>query len=388
MTLLNHIVTVQLCPQATTELIEKLPQCLEQLQTEKNRLTALLLRLSDLPAGNPRRTAAVRYWQRSVVRLLDVLRGYADASRADKAVAVHYEAATQLLLDIMTGLEQHFRDDLSPELLLPQTYARLARSLFLQRLLKSDRGMSLLGLEAPFRRLVLEPVWDFLERPEESITFGELFYLRDLVTKLLIFTHPAHAGSGNPGVDIHHLLVSLNFNAAGYFLYCVEAVRREMYRYSSLRERMKVLAWCTRELRRITPDRRYRSLRPGGFPIRDQLLVWLEEERIFIRHLMAPARERPEDASWSTRLTVPQAALMARVYLEEGLIKTASLQQVFSSLADMLHLRKADAVAEDIFRFKYQNPSLSTVTACKQWIGRVLDRLNDYETQLRTGADI
>ncbi|WP_341834623.1 hypothetical protein WJU16_16720 [Chitinophaga pollutisoli] len=387
MTLLNHIITVHLCPQASTEMNEKLPQCLEQLQTEKNRLIALFLRLADLPAGNPRRTAAVRYWQRSVVRLLDVLRGYDDISRAHKAIATHYEEATQLMLEIMTSLEQHFRDDLSPELLLPQTYARVARSLLLPRLLKADKGMSLVGIEAPFRRLVLEPAWNFMERPEESITFGELFFLRDLITKLLIFTHPAHAGSGDPVRDIHHLLVSLNFNAAGYFVYCVEAVRREMYRYESLRERMKVLAWCTRELKRRQPDSRLRVLRPGGFHIRDQLLVWLQEERIFIRQLMAPARETAEAASWSTRLTVPQAALMARVYLEEGLVKTASLQQVFTSLADMLHLRKADAGAEDSFRVKYQHPSLSTVTACKQWIARVLVRLNDYETQLRTGAD-
>lgn len=386
MNLLNHIVTVQLCPQAHTEMSDSFPSSLEQLQTEKNRVTALLLRLSDLPAGNPRRAAAVRFWQRTVARLLEVLRSY-ETAPGPQVYASHYASASQLLLPVMTGLEQHFRDDLAPELLLPHSYARTARSLLMPRMLQADRGMARLGLEAPFRRMVLDPVWSFVERPEETISFGELFFLRDLLTQLLLFTHPGQVSPESARVDIHHLLVSANFNATGYFLYCVEEVRREMYKFSGLRERVKVLRWCIRELKRIPPADRQKGLRPGSFPIRDQLLVWLEEERIFIRHLMAPAPVAVEDPSWSTSLTVPQAALMARVYLEEGLVKTASLQQVFISLADMLHLGKSDAVAEDTFRAKYQNPSLSTITACKQWIVRILDRLNDFESHLRTGSE-
>ena len=386
MTLLNHIVTVQLCPQALTEMIGEVPQCLEQLQSEKNRVTALLLRLSDLPAGNSRRTAAVRYWQRTVARLLDVLRNYEDTPGAH-GFTRHYAAATQQLLQVMTGLEQHFRDDLAPDLLLPHAYARSARSILLPRMLQAERGMGRLNIDAPFRRLMLEPVWNFLERPEERITFGELFFLRDLLTRLLFFTYPGSTTADRAMIDVHHLLVDLNFNAAGYFVFCVESVRREMLKYRSFRDRMRVLAWCLREVKRIPPADRQKGLRPGSFPIRDQLIVWLEEERIFIRHLMAPVARITDGAPWTTRLTVPQAALMARVYLEEGLVKTASLQQVFVSLADMLHLRKADTIAEDAFRVKYQNPSLSTVTACKQWIGKILDRLNDYESQMRTSAD-
>lgn len=386
MTLLNHIVTVQLCPQSLTEMSGSIAQCLEELQTEKNRVTALLFRLSDLPAGNPRRTAAVRYWQRTVIRLLSVLRCY-ESLPGYQPLLAHYDSAAMQLLQVMTGLEQHFRDDLAPELLLPHAYARSARSALLPRMLQADRGMARLALEAPFRRMVLEPVWNFVERPEESISFGELFFLRDLVSSLLLFVQARMASADTARIDVHHVLVGLNFNAAAYFVYCVDAVRREMYRFASLRERLKVLAWCTRELKRTPPANRQKGLRPGSFPIRDQLLVWLEEERIFIRHLMAPQPEPAGAAPWTTRLTVPQAALMARVYLEEGLVKTGSLQQVFTSLADMLHLRKADAGEEDAFRSKYQNPSLSTVTACKQWIARVLDRLNDYESQLRTSAD-
>ncbi len=283
--------------------------------------------------------------------------------------------------------EQHFREDLSPELLIPQAYARTARSSLLPRMLQADRGLARLGLEAPLRRLILEPVWYFIEQPEERISFGELFFLRDLVSQLMLFTHPGNASADSARIDIHHLLVSINFNSAGYFEYFVDAVRKEMCRFAGLRERLKVLTWCRRELKAILPSDRRKGLRPGSFTVRDQLLVWLEEERIFIRYLMAPVADMVEGEPWSTRLTVPQAALMARVYMEEGLVRPSSLQQVFTSLADMLGLRKSDTGAEDAFRSRYQHPSLSTITACKQWMMKVLDRLNDYELQLRRPAD-
>lgn len=387
MTLLNHIVTLQLCPQALSAKSDSIPQSLEQLHAEKNRITALMLRLSDLPAGNSRRTAAVSFWQRTIVRLLDVLHSYEEVP-GSQAFSAHYTTAAASLLQVMTGLEQHFPDDLSPEWLLPHAYARAARTMLLPRLLQADREMTRLSLEAPLRRIILEPVWNFLERPEERISFGELIFLRNLIAKLLLFAHPAHAAADNARLNIHHLLVSINFNAAGYFVYCVEALRLHMHTIPGLRERMKLLGWCMRELKNIPPVSRENGLRPGCFPIREQLLVWLKEERIFIRHLMSPALPAGAENTWSTRLTVPQAALMARVYMEEGLVKTASLQQVFTTLAGILHLRKADTGEEDAFRIKFQNPSLSTVTACKQWIGKVLDRLNDYESQLRTSSDL
>ncbi len=97
MTLLDHLISVQLCPQVLTKMSGNAAQCIEQLQAEKTRITGLLFRLSDLPAGNPRRTAAVRYWQRTITRLLDVLRCYTDAPGVH-ALQPHYADAAQQLL--------------------------------------------------------------------------------------------------------------------------------------------------------------------------------------------------------------------------------------------------------------------------------------------------
>jgi hypothetical protein len=126
-----------------------------------------------------------------------------------------------------------------------------------------------------------------------------------------------------------------------------------------------------------------------GFSIKHQLAAWLEEERIFIRTLIETTQKPAvyPDEEMRAFAAIPQAALMARVYMEEGIIRSTSVRQLFSTVAGMLQLKKTDAGMEDVFRLRFFNPSLATVMTCKDWLSRMLERLNDYEDKMRGQAE-
>lgn len=393
----NQFVTVQLSPEMLVNHTGDLPAYLGRVREEKLRITGQLLELSSSP-GNAAHAAMVPQWQNMCVELLDAIhrfrfshRATLPASAAPDEIDVFYNAVEEMLQAVLVAMEQHFSGFLQPGLLLPLSYAARARQQLQPRLKAAERELKKCGLDPDLLELVLAPVKHFTGDADVRPCFHELHWYRELLGQLLTAASFESVPAEQFNLEMHFLLVHLNFNSAEYFLYCTSRMRRWLRQFSDMQGRVNTLTWCIREIRNIPPFRDGKGFQLNGFPIKDQLAAWLEEERIFIRTLMEtmaqPPAASPEEEKMRAFLTLPQVALMARVYMEEGIIRSTSVQQLFSTVANMLQLKKTDAGVEDVFRLKFFNPSLATVMTCKSWLNRVLDRLNDYEDQMRAYTD-
>ncbi|MBO9152259.1 hypothetical protein ACFOTA_08580 [Chitinophaga sp. GCM10012297] len=390
----NQFVTVQLSPEMLVKNTGSLPAYLSRVQEEKLRITGQLLELSSSPE-DPAHAAMIRQWQNMCVELLDTIhrfrfghRATLPASAAPDETDIFYGSVEEMLQAVLVAMEQHFSKLLLPGLHLPLSYAARARQQLQPRLKAAERELKKSGLDPDLLELVLAPVKRFTGDADVRISFQELAYYRDLLGQLVTAASFESVPADQFNLEAHFLLVHLNFNSAEYFLYCTSRMRRWLRQFSDMQGRVNTLTWCIREIRNIPPFRDGKGFQANGFHIKDQLAAWLEEERIFIRTLMTtiaqpPAAANPEEEKMTAFLAIPQAALMARVYMEEGIIRSTSVQQLFAAVANMLQLKKTDAGMEDVFRLKFFNPSLATVTTCKNWLSRVLDRLNDYEDQMR-----
>ncbi|RPD38105.1 hypothetical protein [Chitinophaga barathri] len=394
----NDFVTVQLSPETLVNNTDNLPAYLSRVQEEKLRITGQLLELSATPCEGQPHAAVIQEWQAMCVNLLEALHRFRFSHRATMAASaepdktdVFYGAVEEMLQAVLVGLEQHFRDCLLPDLPLPLSYAARARQQLKPRVNEAERELKKCGLDTDLLALLLEPVKQFIDDADVRLCFRELTYYREMLSQLLTAASFEPVPAEQFNLQVHYLLVHLNFNSVEYFLYCTSRLRKWLKQFSNMQDRINTLTWCIKEIKTIPPFPRSKGFRATGFPIKDQLNAWLEEERIFIRTVMETMTYKtevsPEEEKMRAFLTIPQAALMARVYMEEGIIRSASIQQIFSTVADMLQLKKMDAGMEDVFRLKFFNPSLATVMTCKSWLNRVLDRLNDYEDQMRAYID-
>lgn len=409
MTTLNQFVTVQLSPEALVNATDHLQHYREQVRAEKRQITRQLLEISYATLGAAEREAAIQPLQVDIMRLLDTLYYYrishqaaSEGAQTPDELTLFYGEVEDMLQEILIGLEQHFPECLSPDLPLPFSYAVRAREQLWVRLTELEVLLSRQELDGTLQELVFRPVKDFLLNTEERLNFRALAYIRELLSQLYITGTLKMVPPDKFHLQVHSILLHLNFNAIEYYLYCISRLRAWLKGYPHLRGRIACLTWFIKEVKSIPLKGREVALYPSGSPIAGQLYAWMEEERIFLQNVYEESIGQPAlfqrrkenegtaDAlaeKLQTNLTVSQLALMLRIYIEEGIIKCTSLQQVLFFMTGFMKVRKPGTIGEESFEVKYYNPSLSTITACKSWLSRLTERLNDHEKKMRAYID-
>ncbi|MGX5820202.1 hypothetical protein ACWKWU_18545 [Chitinophaga lutea] len=394
MTTFNLFVTAQLHPDILIQAQEHLPQYRAQVQAEKRRIMEYLLTLSGPRILFAERTAAVQRLQAEISRQLDTLHLYRQCCRslhaAMKAPATdHFYAwLEECWHEVLTALEQHFSECLAPALV-PYSYAQQARRHLHFRLRELEVWLDRRQADAVLRDLALRPVRDFIRHTEQQPDFLRLLYLRELTSRLYVLLVIKELPPAHTDRYIHRLLLQANFNAMEYFAYCTGRVRASLKQYDQLGDRLTCLSWYIREVKRMPRKTGRLALDPGGCSIVAQLHAWLEEERIVLRHLHASGsearRQRHTPAPAQTSLTLPQAALLLRLFVEEGLVRTLPVQQLRRFLETMF--RPGMPLDEDTVDNRYRHSGLSTITACKHWLARLTARLQEHENWARTCTD-
>ncbi len=310
----NRFVTVQLAPEMLAHRMNSLPGYLRRAQEEKLRITGRLLGLFSSPAGAARE-AEVRHWQSLCVELLETLQRFRASGLASGDIGTFYDSLEEMLYAVLVALEQHFGEHLLPDLAVPRRYAEEARRQLGARLIAAERELKKNGLDPNLLVIVLSPVKQFVDDADTRICFRELSYYRELLSRLLTTAIFEPEPLEYFSLQIHFLLIHLNFNAAEYFLYCTHGVRKWLRGFSDMQSRVNTLTWCIREVRNIPLYRDGGVCLVKGFPVKHQLAAWLEEERIFLRALTETTQENaaaPGEEKARAFVAVLQAALMAR----------------------------------------------------------------------------
>lgn len=311
MNTLNQFITVQLSPEVLAGRRGRLQLYQEQVQAAKKMITRQLRAISYLPAGSVEKETFIQALQLDTARQLDVLYCYrltqqsvAASDGSGDELTLFYLRVEGILQDVLIGLEQHFSGYLAPDLALPLSYAARVRPQLQVRLNELEVLMDRLGLDGPLTGLMLRPVREFLHSGGENLSFRSLTYYRELLSQLYVTGTLEMALPDSFRLQVHAILLHLNFNAVEYYLYCINELRSLLKGCSHLHGRIAFLSWCIREIKRVPLKGSTVALDPGGENIAHQLGSWLEEERAFLRHLneedpgrTAAARQTGQEAS-------------------------------------------------------------------------------------------
>lgn len=298
MTPFNHFVTVQLTPEMLASRADSLPGYLSRVQEEKMRITGQLLELSSSPAGEDRE-ALIWQWQNTCVELLETLQRFRSSIPAPGDIDTFYASLEEMLHAVLVALEQHFGEHLLPDLTVPHSYAMQAKRQLHARLQSAERELKRNGLAPDLLEIILSTVKQFTDDADARIDFRELSYYRELLSRLLITASFEPVPEEQFNLQIHFLLIHLNFNAAEYFLYGTDLMRQWLRVFGDMHECVNALTLCIREVRNIPLLREGSVYLVKGSPVKHQLAAWLEEERIFLRMLIEtgqkPARYFEEE---------------------------------------------------------------------------------------------
>ena len=411
MTTLNQLVAVQLSPEAIVHSIDRLSHYLEQVREEKRLITRQLLEITYSGDDTDAKGAVIRQLQASITRLLDMIHFYQVSHQSAHSgdwpmhdeLTTFYTEVDEVLLSLMIGLDQHFSELLEPDLPLPYSYAAKAKRQLGIQLQDLERLLQELGLDSVLQEIVMRPVKDFLLHTDGRTSFRTLNFYRGMLNLLQQFTDLGISPPEKFAREVHYILLHLNFNAIEYYLFCINRLRGKLKRYDNLQNKITYLAWCIREIKSIPSAKKGMALDHSQQPILEQIQQWLEEERTYLQelHSTTSANSLPSmgnngkdvheilepSEKLQTSLTVPQLALMVRIYIEEGIIRNTSLGQVIFFITRLLTTKKSESMEAGSFERKYDNPGLSTITTCKALLERLVARLGDYEEKIRACMD-
>lgn len=389
---LHQLVIQQMSPGSLPDDEATLAACFEQVQEERELMTRRLLDATHLNDNREDRQALVRQHQASLTRLLDSLYYYISVHRSatgrsaqdgpDHKMAC-YRKVEESLQDVMIGLEQHFSEYMELDAHLPFSYTRLARKQLGMRLREVDWLADAPGLEPALAELIFRPVRALIDNTGGRVTFRMLFYCRNLLSQLVQLTTLDVGPAGLFDLQMHGILLKMNFNAPAYYCYCTERIRTRLKQYPKLTERIACLSRFIREVSRISPENPELALDTTQPHICMQLLNWLKEEKQYLQELHAASR----DARILTNVTLPQLTLLVRLFIDEGIIANTSTEQVLRSVASVMAVNQPDAAAGDNFEARYHHPALATIQSCKATVARLATRLREYEMSRHAYAD-
>ncbi len=132
------------------------------------------------------------------------------------------------------------------------------------------------------------------------------------------------------------------------------------------------------------------ALYNGSTHIRNQLSQWLEEEIYFLekKHQMAfivPLQKTNSNNTdpIATTLSVPQLALIIRLYKDTGVIKVTNQTQLMEKVARNFRTVAAATLAAGSINAKSYAPEMATVKKLKDVLINLMNQLRKIETGLR-----
>jgi len=229
--------------------------------------------------------------------------------------------------------------------------------------------------------IALIPIKKVIENKRIKITFRLVYYLRDLLNEINIYTRLN--GDDRDEVKLIRRLIHINFNTIHFANYVVSYLRRELNKIDNTTEQIEKLAWYLKITNQISIKPGY-SLFDKQQDIKDFLIVWILEEISYLEKKLQLAgvpstmhQVMEQNFKLATELSVPQFACLIRLLVESGVITNKNKTDIIRFYAMFTKSKRKENITYQSFRSKFYNIDESSKEEIKSLIIQLLKNIQD-----------
>ncbi|SIO53764.1 hypothetical protein [Chitinophaga niabensis] len=326
----------------------------------------------------------------------------------NNSVLLFYEKITKVFDDLLYHIIKNYPAYVLRDLPVPYSFGSVIRKEFQSSISELQAASAQNLIEPALLELILRPIIDIIQRKEQMVTSGVLFYNRTLLNELTWITQKS-SSEIEINAQIHYTLLHLNFNSFEYYFFCTNKLRQKLQEKKDKKELLEFLTFYEKEIK-ATP---YKSndliLHQDQQSLSTQMLTWIAKEKEYVEFLhnagqievlMETEQENEEEeevdsneideesntievSKLNTDLTVRELAVMVKLYIDVGIIIKTTQTKVMHFITQMLTTKRTKSLAFPSFKNKFHNkPSLKTLVKCEWWLKKLLAKIEEYKREI------
>lgn len=378
---IDTLVTTTICPtnfliqQPKTEEIEDLFQAAFQAQLDiRERLKAEYFSVRK----EKKLELFVQRCQESVIHFADTIFHYSEQNVAPEVQKL-YMSLIGVLEDFLNFIESRFGSYFNQDAKIPQCYKKFCVAEYKAMMETFLRNVKKHNIDKVLINIITQTYEGFYqENSQKEITFRRLIYLKKLLTTLIQRVTLKKERITNQ--DIIVLLQYFNFNHFRLCNFITEEISNQINELPANSLKIEKILWHIKESNQLQTKPQF-ALYPQYSNLKFLCLTWLEEELFFLQKKEQPALLKnsapgAEKTVLETSLSVSQIAMMARLLIDEGVIKNVSYRQLFKMVANTFKTNNVDRISPESLRIKSHSLEKSTVNNVKDVLIRLVNQVN------------
>lgn len=288
-----------------------------------------------------------------------------------------YDAVLIEIDELLQFIEKRFNTYFDTNQRLPLYYFLRIKHYFHQQLSSIELKLEKNGFDETLKKLVFKYFTTFaLAEPDTAYTFKQLIYLRTVLCTLennadnhlndSEFSHPIR------------ILFSLDFNCDAFIDYLMECIHKPLSE-KDVQNKIQGLLVAKKSLQKL-PQSSTVSLYPEKPPVAKKLLTLIDEEVLFLQYELSITHKSPvaEKAvkAFHLNLSVSQIAVLLRIFVDSGIIKTANQSFFLKTIAAFIQTDTSPLISADSLRNKYYSPEKSSALTVKDMLFALIRQIN------------
>lgn len=343
------------------------------LATVSNAIENLRIQLVNSVFNFDKQTDAeflVQNYQSAIITLLDDLSVF-QLIQSEKDLVELYTAISIFLSDFLSYIEKYFSKYFNLEENLPVVYYSLIAKDFEEQLNKLSVLLRERAAAQQLIDIIFFPFSKFKSNQGKSlITYRYLIYLKELLNELNDICQNKKEEDLN--IVIRSRFIYLNFNDPVFLSLIINTISNETNSQQSLQEKVLKLKFYKKEINQI-------HTRPGAalhkdiMPIKEQLIVWIDEEINFLQiendvlkqSSSIPEQQSDRELKINTSLSVPQLAYFIRLLVENKTITNINQTQILKFFTLHFTSLKREHISYGHLRSQYYKTELPAIESIK-----------------------
>jgi hypothetical protein len=376
----NNLLSFKMRPENLSNADSQILRSLMNEFAEEKEVIRRTLRDTAIALASEKKLAFFVQWhQASLSKLLDKIYRYQQQVPEDSDLHSLYATVNEHLVVVMSYMEEHFLKFFDTDEIASQQYMVTSRqefatqmAMFIEKI--SDSPHSITNAELIS---LLQDQFSGIGT-NARVTYGQLFYYRELIQALITFASDLPATTGYP--TLIALLLSRNFNTAAFMDYFIRIIQEDTDKLPSAGEKVtKLLQWRKSILQ--TPVLVNVSAIPKMPSARDYMQSWIDEEALYVKSITEA--ENNSTSNKNTALiklntSVKVAALIGRAALETKFILSDNKRETFGELSKFITTIGSETVSPKSLLKHGSNPEGRTKEMAKQILINMFNQVSKF----------
>lgn len=321
--------------------------------------------------------------QASLIQLSDISLSYINSCsekqkpKQTEALKKFYCSISGHLTDLLFFIERNFKKYFNEDLQIPLLYKNIAVKEFSEQVKLIRKQSLLLSTDNQLLTIALVPFDKFIAE-NKSITFRQLYYLKELMYELFQIDMSTCSGSVNKLLS--DTLFSLNFNSKEYVDYTIRHINEDIQDLQTPEDKIERLNWYLK-MNNLQHTRSSIALHPLLNTVKDQLTQWLEKE-LFLIALKHKTHSSPElnniQTEFKLNISISVAVLgfLIKLLIAAGIITNSNHSEIIRFFAKHCRTSKQDDISFESLYNKYHVAGLGAVNITKELLRRLANLID------------